>query len=174
MHLPTLLLAPALAAAITIPGYTIVPLTWEIEVAPGQIATLNGTVQDVIAQAKTINPDFTLPDAPPEPATVPRRRSKLSSREVKFCNNFGRAETGPILEGVSYLRRLGGQPTLGPGPGKCARNTGSKTVTWDGIANSAKHITEVCPWVGSDQYQYVSGQNFEASKWNTLVREDNC
>lgn len=122
MHLSTLLLAPALAAAaVTIPGYTIVPLTWEIEVSPGQIATLNGTVQEVIAQAKTLNPDFTLPDAPPEPAAVPRRRSQLSRREVKFCNNFGRAETGPILEGVNYLRRRGGQPTLGPGPGRCAR-----------------------------------------------------
>ncbi|KAK4443123.1 hypothetical protein QBC34DRAFT_337448 [Podospora aff. communis PSN243] len=186
MHLPTLLLLPALAAAATsIPGYTIVPQLWEIEVAPGQIATLNGTVQEVIAQAKAINPNYTLPDPP---ATVPRRRSQLSRREVKFCNNFGRAEIGPILEGVRYLKSLGGQASLGPGPGRCSRvscswdsaiywcndNTGSKSVTWDGLANSAAHITEVCPWVGSDQYQYVSGQNFERTLWNTLVREDDC
>lgn len=32
-------------------GYTIVPASWEIEVAPGRVETLKGTVQEVIAQA---------------------------------------------------------------------------------------------------------------------------
>lgn len=51
----------------------------------------------------------------------------------------------------------------------------TKTVTWDGIANSAKHITEVCPWyLAPNNRNYVSGQNFELGSWNTLVKEDRC
>jgi hypothetical protein len=56
-----------------IPGYTIVPLSWEIEVSPGQVEVLNGTVQEVMAQAAAINPDYKLPDRVPAPASAQPR-----------------------------------------------------------------------------------------------------
>lgn len=122
MHPSTLLLALAatLTTATEIPGYTIVPLDWEVEVSPGKIATLNGTVQEVIAQAQAINPGFALQEIGPEPVKK-RRRGPLSRREVKFCNNFGAADVGAILEGVSYLRRLGGSANMKAGPRVCSR-----------------------------------------------------
>lgn len=57
MYASTLILfasaaAHALAAdAKTMEGYTIVPASWQIEVSPGRVVTLNGTIQDAIAQA---------------------------------------------------------------------------------------------------------------------------
>ncbi|KAK1829440.1 hypothetical protein QBC39DRAFT_287346 [Podospora conica] len=174
MHFSTLLLAlaPALATAVSdagIPGYTIVPMDFEIEVSPGKIAILNGTVQEVIAQAQAINPDFAL-------------------QEVKFCNNFGGAGVDYIREGTRYLKRLSGQANMRAGPRVCSRvscsydsaiylcndNNGAKSVTWDGVANSAYHITEICPWGYMDGYTWTSGQNFEKSLWNTLVKEERC
>ncbi|KAK0648426.1 hypothetical protein B0T16DRAFT_506731 [Cercophora newfieldiana] len=147
-------------------------------VPPGQVEILNGTIQEVVAQAIAINPEYKLADVAPEPAPAAKPRRALSGREVKFCNNFGTAGVDAIIDGVNYLRGVGGKPTLGPGPTVLIlrmQNTGSKTVTWDGIANSAKHITEVCPWYWAPSNKaYVSGQNFKASKWNTLVKEDRC
>lgn len=228
MHPSTLLLA--LAAALTtateiIPGYTIVPIDWEIEVSPGKIATLNGTVQEVIAQAQAINPGFALQGVSPKPASAAAklrrrgqqsRRGPLSRRGVDFCNHFGNADVDAILEGVDYLHRLGGSANMKAGPRVCSRiscsynsaiyacndvsvlsldfggggvwwwwrstrliwwesqNSGPKSVTFNGLANSAAHITEICPWHGADVWRYTSGQNFEQSSWNTIVREDNC
>lgn len=224
MHPSTLLLALAatLTTATKIPGYTIVPLDWEIEVSPGKIATLNGTVQEVIAQAQAINPGFALQEVGPKPAPEAAklrrggslsRRGPLSRRGVDFCLNFGNADVDAILEGVDYLHRLGGSANMRAGPRVCSRvscswnsaiylcndvsalspksggggggmgarliwwesqNSGPKSVTWNGVANSAAHITEVCPWRGADAWRYTSGQNFEQSQWNTIVREDNC
>jgi len=54
------------------------------------------------------------------------------------------------------------------------QTTSYKTITWDGMANSAKHITEVCPSVKDGSVNYVSGQNFETSNWNTIVRGEKC
>ncbi|KAM7202258.1 hypothetical protein V8F33_002975 [Rhypophila sp. PSN 637] len=173
-----------------IPGYEIVPMSWEIEISPGQVAVLNGTIQEVVAQATTINPEFVLPPASKAetPSPAMKRRS-IRGRGVQFCNQFRQANVGTIRDGVNYLRRLGGQATLAPGPGRCSRvscsydaaiywcndNTVSKTVTWDGIANSAGHITEVCPWTTVNQWNdFVSGQNFERTNWNTIVRWDDC
>lgn len=133
MHPSTLLLA--LAAALTtateiIPGYTIVPIDWEIEVSPGKIATLNGTVQEVIAQAQAINPGFALQGVSPKPASAAAklrrrgqqsRRGPLSRRGVDFCNHFGNADVDAILEGVDYLHRLGGSANMKAGPRVCSR-----------------------------------------------------
>ncbi|KAK4449043.1 hypothetical protein QBC34DRAFT_380525 [Podospora aff. communis PSN243] len=188
MQLSTLLLtlsaglpSVVLAADTGIPGYTIVPISWSIEVSPGKVK--------VVAQAKGLNPDFKLRPVPAGPPPAPPAM-RLTRREVKFCNNFGKASVAAIRDGVSYLRGVPGIPTNGPGPGACGRvscsynsaiywcndNNFAKSVTWDGIANSAYRITEVCPHTkrGSYPYPQVSGQNFELSKWNTLVKEEPC
>lgn len=114
--------AVTLAADVDpIPGYKIVDIAWEIEVSPGRIEILNGTVQEVVAQAIAINPDYKLRDVPPEPAPAFKPRGRLQGREVKFCNNFGTAGVNDIIAGVDYLRGVSGQPSMGPGPGACGR-----------------------------------------------------
>ncbi|KAK3326142.1 hypothetical protein B0H66DRAFT_616987 [Apodospora peruviana] len=178
-------------------GYEMVDMSWAIEVAPGRVEILNGTVQEVVAQATEINPGFLTdellafpPAFPPAPAPAPAgKRRLLQRRTVKSCNSESRYADGfAIIEGVNYLRRVPGKPTLGPGPGECARvscskdsaiywcnnSTDVKTVTWEAVANSAKYITDVCPWYGPDHPSFVSGQNSEDGKWNTVVRGDTC
>lgn len=128
MHFSTLIFVTSTMAqaafaveAATIPGYDIVPLSWQIEVSPGQVEVLNGTVEEVIAQAVAINPAFKLPGRVPTPARAAKPRSLYRRAQVKFCNNFGSARVSAIAEGADRLHGLSGAPTLGPGPGQCSR-----------------------------------------------------
>jgi hypothetical protein len=100
-----------------IPGYTVEYLQWEIEVSPGQKHLLNGTVQEVMAQAIAINPAFKLVERNPANA----KDSSIVKRGDKICNNFPQGKKGPLQDGVNYLRGLNGMPTNGPGPGACGR-----------------------------------------------------
>jgi len=155
MYLPTILGASLLlvgssfgADTDSIPGYTIVPQSWEIEVSPGVIKTFNGTVQEMVAQAVAINPAFKLPAISSRAVTSPSKNSRsmpLARREVKFCNNFGPAKVDAILEGVQYLHRLGGIPTLPPGPGTCSRISCSydSAIFWCNDVSSPLHLTPV-------------------------------
>lgn len=155
MHPSTLLLALAatLTTATEIPGYTIVPLDWEIEVSPGKIATLNGTVQEVIAQAQAINPGFALQEVGPKPAPEAvklrrggslSRRGPLSRRGVEFCLNFGNADVDAILEGVDYLHRLGGSANMRAGPRVCSR----VSCSWNSAIYLCNDVSALSPKSG--------------------------
>jgi len=39
-----------------------VPMSWKIEVSPGRVKILNGTIEEAVAQAVAINPTYTLPE----------------------------------------------------------------------------------------------------------------
>ncbi|KAK1832316.1 hypothetical protein QBC39DRAFT_73368 [Podospora conica] len=188
--------ASDLAARDPMEGYTIVPASFEIEVAPGQVETLTGTVQEVVAKAKAINPNFVLPPAAESPgssdAPLSRVKRALLDRrgEVKFCWNsdaFWWAEVPHIYSGLQYLRSLHkGKVTLGAGPRVCSRvscsyntaimlcNDNNHALTlnggWDSVANSAQTIMNVCGiWRDNNDNRWTSGQNFEDSKWNTIL-----
>jgi hypothetical protein len=104
-------------AANTISGYTIETPVWEVEVAPGQTEVLNGTVQEVYAQALQINPNFQL-----MPASPVRERDLAEKRNtVVKCGTFPLADKGRIDEGIRYLRTLPTAPRMPPGPGACFR-----------------------------------------------------
>jgi hypothetical protein len=107
-----------------------VPIQWEIEVAPGQIARLNGTVQEVYAQALQINPNFKL-KTPSTPAR-PRRALAHQRSKVEDCNYpYPLAEASKIHDGVEYLRGVPGKPVEGPGPTACGRVSCSwKSAIW--------------------------------------------
>ncbi|KAJ6441367.1 major facilitator superfamily transporter [Purpureocillium lavendulum] len=161
------LMAALMIHAQSVPGYGVEPLEWNVDIAPGRTAVLNGTVQEVYAQILQIKPDYTLADvvAVPEPRALRHKRSTVK------CGNFALAEKRRIVEGINYLRRVPGAPRNGPGPGNCGRNTSPKTLdSWDAIANSAQHIVNTC----GPSASHVSGQNFESSNWNTIVRRDTC
>ncbi|CEN61057.1 hypothetical protein ASPCAL07724 [Aspergillus calidoustus] len=180
----------------------------------GPHVLLNGTVQDVYEQLIELNPDFiidlsdlydedddvdedslstltpstsstrssSLGVAQPTPSTIVEKRQSLRDY---FC--FGRwpgASRRRIGEGVSYLRRIPGTPTLGPGPGSCGRvscsydaaiymcndNSGYYTLSsWNLVADGADFINSRCIGGGD-----TAGQIFYHENWNVIVRQDNC
>lgn len=102
-----------------IPGYTMETLQWSVDVFPGQTELLNGTVQEVYAQALQINPHFELSktDGMDLDETTPDIQNS-----VIHCGIYRpRAEKGRILEGVRYLHSLPGRPKIRPGPRRCVR-----------------------------------------------------
>lgn len=100
--------------------YGVEEFSWSIEVAPGQVEVLKGTIEEVYGQAAQINPNFRAPSNGPTTSQLKDR--SLSKRNV-ICGNFPAADKGRIQQGINYLNNLpaGGRPTNGPGPGNCGR-----------------------------------------------------
>ncbi len=124
------LAARALATEAPIPGYGVEEMTWEVEVLPGQPpVSFNGTVEQLVAQASEINPDWEakyITAANTAGADV--ESSSLSKRAPFVRRNCGPgyyqwhpANTRRIRDGIYYLSGIGGTATNGPGPGNCAR-----------------------------------------------------
>ncbi|KAK4236721.1 hypothetical protein C8A03DRAFT_35373 [Achaetomium macrosporum] len=155
-----------------LPGYTIVPMEWEVEVAPRRTEFLNGTIQEVYAKLVEINPYF---QRKPLPSGDDMKRAPVGAFDRRAtrvnCGTWPLANKGRIQEGINYLRTVPAAPRNAAGPGACGRNPTPKTLdNWGMIADSAQYILQVCvPAV--DQ---VSGQNFESANWNTIVRGDSC
>lgn len=103
-------------------------IEWNLEVFPGQPMALNGTIQEAVAQAVQINPEYkTVNDS-----NAARDVGKLQKR--KYTNWDGRPNCNPdptwgwanwdwIHNGAQYLDNIhdGSRPGEGPGPGKCGR-----------------------------------------------------
>jgi hypothetical protein len=98
--------------------------TWEVETSPGgSKVTVTGTVQDVVAQLSTINPNWKEDFNVTEP--------KVQERALNFpftsvlcmirLGEWGTANPYAIYDGINYLKGVPGRPTLGPGPGRCGR-----------------------------------------------------
>lgn len=86
---------------------------------------MNGTVQEVYAQALQMNPDFEPPVSKRNAAaagSIQLIDRSLNKRNV-ICGNFASADKRRILEGIAYLNNLpaGDRPTNGPGPRTCGR-----------------------------------------------------
>ncbi|CZR54820.1 uncharacterized protein PAC_04704 [Phialocephala subalpina] len=192
--LSTMLIAGVYAMTSGIEGYGLEDFTWEVETSPGgPKAHITGTVQEVVSQLLTINPnwksDFNFSETP--------TRSTVLSRQLSFpwtgilCDirigEWGYADYYAIQDGITYLNGVPGIPTAGPGPGNCARvscsydsaiywcNDETQTFSLPGfttIAAGALVILDNCPDLGPG----VNGQVFAQflQNWNTIVRGDNC
>ncbi|KAI9776480.1 MAG: hypothetical protein M1816_005253 [Peltula sp. TS41687] len=167
-----------------IPGYGVDPLSWEVEPSPGRPAvTLTGTVQEVHARLLEINPNYevefgsivhTKEDPAVTPASAKLAKRSLAKRDDLKCNNWPRCGSPFIRQGIEYLRKVGGKPSLGPGPGKCSRNKFTKVLpSFNNIADGAQVILNGCE---DKSKSSVSGQLFHSDKWNVIVRYDqnNC
>ncbi|PGH27625.1 hypothetical protein AJ80_00638 [Polytolypa hystricis UAMH7299] len=191
------LLLPFLAVGIRgleapIPGYRVEDITWAVEYAPGKNTTLTGTVQQVYAQLLDMNPQYEAQFGTIEHnATAVEDEDEdvttRSKREHTICNPFPRAPCNRINEGISYLTRVNGRPTNGPGPGNCGRvscswssaiwwcNDNRRTHTLSSfrdIANAAKVAVKDCR--NLDKGCQVSGQRFLDDNWNVIVRGQKC
>ncbi|KYK55795.1 hypothetical protein DCS_07759 [Drechmeria coniospora] len=161
-----------------VPGYGVEVLQWDIEVSPGRVEVLNGTVQEVYAQALQINPNFKL-------MPVSEKRDLYERNTPVECGTYKLAYKSAIEEGIRYLRGLSGAPSNGPGDSICARVSCSynsaiwwcsgkpylRTLgSWDWIANSAQHIVNTC----ASEADKVSGLNHEGDDWSTFISHDDC
>ncbi|TLD21261.1 hypothetical protein PspLS_09116 [Pyricularia sp. CBS 133598] len=183
-------MASSMAADSPVPGYRIETMQWSIEVAPGHFEVLNGTIQEVMAQAHEVNPDF---EAAPEPEVAEERSisspssARLSKRAHQVCNQFPYANTQRIREGIATLNSLpaGSRPTLPRGPGTCGRVScsGNSAIYWcndnfqtwgpggwEYIARSAQKVFDTCAGHAAS----FSGQGFEDEKWKTIITGDQC
>jgi hypothetical protein len=171
---------------------------WEIEVAPGHNVTLKGTVQEVMARLEVDYPEYA--------ATVHKKASAyletlkteiekqtrsslgvLAKRDNNKCwGPWGGASVGRIIEGISYLRSIGGRPLLGSGWGTCSRvscswNSGIQWCndnpypvelnSFSDIADAAWLIVSEC----TDLDQGITaGQRFHNDGINVVVYYSPC
>ncbi|KAF6821777.1 hypothetical protein CMUS01_11340 [Colletotrichum musicola] len=104
---------------------------WEVQAhRDGENIRLNGTVEEVLKQLRSINPDydshFGLDEGDEEAETgLQKRQIPGTGTNVLFetviCDNFEKTEQKRINEGVKYLRRIKGRPQLSAGPQECGR-----------------------------------------------------
>jgi len=131
-------------------GATFIPMSRKIEVSPGQIHTLNGAIEQAIAQAIAINTNYTLPELTPCPGTNLKLHSpSWKHGELKPCNSeLPYALTKSIIETLNPLCRIGGGPIL---PG--AENRGDRVCTWVSCSYPSSSIyicNLVCVCLNSD------------------------
>ncbi|GAM35627.1 hypothetical protein TCE0_017r04105 [Talaromyces pinophilus] len=180
-----------------IPGYNIVDIEWEVQVtAGGPTVNVTGTVEEVYAHLKTINPDFETEFPPIDHKNSIEARAADYSVSSYFCQGrWAGCSWSRIQQGISYLDGVPGRPSNGPGPGNCGRVSCSynSAIYWcndkltrrdwgvkntyqytlDGfydIASGASFIGQTC-LIGTDT---TSGQVFYADNWNVIVRGDSC
>ncbi|KAK3987466.1 hypothetical protein QBC44DRAFT_371978 [Cladorrhinum sp. PSN332] len=181
-------------------GFEVAPMEWSVQPTPGKGAFVNvtGTIEEVVAEMTKTNPNFeqdirdvykknktnieaeyqTLSaefraKASNSTSTALDKRYTLQSR---ICWNWPNARRGPIWDGIWYLYGVSGQPSLGPGFGRCSRNPYSYTLDWFGnIAHSARMVHDDCnafDW--SILREVTSGQVFWQEGWNVIVRDEEC
>lgn len=99
-------------------------VTWEVEIRPGETVSLNGTIQSVYAQVLELNPQFETDMA--DQIADRMKGLEVAQEEVKGMVKRDHSECGGyggnmrrINEGIEYLFRLGGSPSIGPG--ECGR-----------------------------------------------------
>ncbi|KAH8839851.1 hypothetical protein MCOR27_004063 [Pyricularia oryzae] len=185
-------MASPMALDSPIAGYRIETLQWSIQMGPGHFEVLNGTIQEVMAQAREINPNFEIPAVPEAEekrsiSPTPPSSARLNKRAHEICGIFPSASKFRIQEGISYLNRLpaGDRPLLPPGPGACGRVSCSYNSAiwwcndnrsvwgpggWEFIAQGAQKVIDTC----ARNADWVSGQAFDDRNWNTIVRGDSC
>lgn len=106
-------------------------MQWEVEVTPGHMELLNGTIQEAYEQARQINPDFTPPGSGKDTAEGIVVRGQHEKRGHVTCGGFKTGVVVPTLDGVRYLRRITGKPHNQPGPRYCTRVSCSwKSAIW--------------------------------------------
>ncbi|KAF7179670.1 hypothetical protein CNMCM7691_008719 [Aspergillus felis] len=195
--LPILALFGLLAKASqsVIPGYNTVDIEWEVQVtAGGPTVNVTGTIEEVYAHLKTLNPDFETEFPPVAHDAIEARGAAYTISGLSCQGRWAGCSWGRIQDGIRYLNGVPGRPSNGPGPGNCGRVSCSynSAIWWcndppggEGglqnnyqytlnsfydIASGANYIGQNC-LIGTDT---TSGQVFYTDSWNVIVRADSC
>ncbi|KAL4965812.1 uncharacterized protein BDV14DRAFT_199586 [Aspergillus stella-maris] len=198
---------------------TSTPASWEVQPSPGApFINLNGTVQEVYAQLLRINPDYeedwkNVPDSV-NPNTwletwasakevirdlvdplLPRKyRERLTCYEPDETGRSKKswASRRRILEGIEYLRKVKGRPTVGfESKDRCARVSCSyhSAIVWCNdednyngrqtldsfgvIADAAERVMNEC-WIPQGKRKEILGQLRFIGGWRVFVQGDSC
>ncbi|KAJ0423208.1 hypothetical protein BJY00DRAFT_321902 [Aspergillus carlsbadensis] len=186
-------------------GYELFTPSWDVQVTPGgELVTLNGTIEEVHAELLRLNPnwDEDFPEAEEaedadelterdfdfDSDLTLEKRTDFTGSKYNCFGSWGLAKSIAINQGITYLRKVNGNPRAAAGPGRCARvscsyNSGihwcndsrsPKTLnSFGSIADGAKYIVAKCKR-GSGVSAYTAGQVFHKTNWNVIVREDKC
>lgn len=111
-----------------LPGYSVEVLQWEVPVSlDGQMATLNGTVQQIYQQLLKIHPEYAAEIGIKKGFTssLTDTRRSLGASEVQdtwtVCGHFDPARASAIWEGIDYLYTIDSKPGSKPGPRMCGQ-----------------------------------------------------
>ncbi|KAL3490622.1 hypothetical protein BJX62DRAFT_237908 [Aspergillus germanicus] len=178
---------------VIIDGYRIVDLQTEVAWKIGEDPIiLNGTVQDVHAQLLELNPNYDAEAEELAKAFQAKREEEeeqpQEKRDHSFCGRWPHADQILARQNVRTLRGQSGRPSLGAGPGVCARvactNDGGAVVWWcndnthpvtlgsfSDIANAATVIDQDCSswYLGA---WILRGQRFHDDDVNVIVRSE--
>ncbi|KAK2610100.1 hypothetical protein N8I77_003556 [Diaporthe amygdali] len=167
-----------------LPGYSVEVLQWEVPVSlDGQMATLNGTVQQIYQQLLKINPKYAAEIGITKKgftSSLTDTRKSLGVSEVQdtwtVCGHFDPARASAIWEGIDYLYTVDGKPGSKPGPRMCGQDNTTKVLpSYSDIAYSAEYIAGNCTYWSEEHLEdQVSGQQFHSDDWNTIVRSAVC
>ncbi|KAI0391577.1 hypothetical protein F5Y17DRAFT_439955 [Xylariaceae sp. FL0594] len=149
----------------------------------------------------TLVPDSpSLISAPSSPITTTTTTATagISARQTPQTTNTDIHCEAPILtkyasvfhiqQGISYLRHIQGDCTIGPGPGNCSRvscsydsgiwfcndNPGEISVPCSAFGDKAEDIIIKCYSNAHNPHDDVYGQNFDKAGWNVIVQGDTC
>ncbi|KAK7941581.1 uncharacterized protein PG986_013968 [Apiospora aurea] len=155
------------AAPITTPARE-VELQWKVEVAPGRVETLIGTIEEVVHTARRINPDFQFGSNATNSTITSYHNQEaalLSARKVIDGPGHERdhdnmrpgdlrcyrdAKNGAVRrvlkkEAVPYLDAVQGQPTAGPGLDNCGRVSCShRAAVW--VCSNSEEMVTISSW----------------------------
>ncbi|KAK0379906.1 hypothetical protein CLIM01_02699 [Colletotrichum limetticola] len=162
----------------------------------GENLTLTGTVEEVLKELRTINPDYDQDfgitaltsteaiDAAIESA-VTQANDTFKDAPVN-CAGYDDVDRKRLAQGARYLLDVKGKPTRGPGPGSCdcVSCSWNSAVYWcnmDSKAktfNSFKEISDGAYYVIEKCYRgvstLVSGRAFHKDNWTVVARWDRC
>ncbi|CCF34579.1 hypothetical protein CH063_06546 [Colletotrichum higginsianum] len=169
--------------------------TWEFEPFPGEKVVLNGTIEQVVAELKEINPDYSpfssdsLAQADASFLSSTVQLPEIYPRDKVLCNmpKWGFVDTYSSDRGYSHLLGVRGRPRGDPGPGNCGRvSCGYKAAVWF-CNDNKRHIVldnfqEIAHMVGFIKYycsanspSKFNGQAFhQTGNWNVVLRRASC
>ncbi|CCF35349.1 hypothetical protein CH063_01288, partial [Colletotrichum higginsianum] len=145
---------------------------WDLEVTPGgEVVTLNGTVEQVVAQLRELNPNYDsdfgldLPSAEDAELLASlvsedvasdglEKRTDFSGRNYICRGRWGNASARAIYSGIRYLRGIGGKPRLPAGPSVCSRVSCSYNagIQWCNDARQTKELASFGSIADGAQY----------------------
>ncbi|KXH66789.1 hypothetical protein CSAL01_11601 [Colletotrichum salicis] len=113
-------------------GFDLMTVEWEVQAHPGgENLTLTGTVEEVLKELRTINPnydqDFGITTLSSTEAIDAAIESAVTQADDVFkdapvnCAGYDDADRKRLAQGARYLLDVQGKPTRGPGPGSCGR-----------------------------------------------------
>ncbi|KXH49274.1 hypothetical protein CNYM01_06990 [Colletotrichum nymphaeae SA-01] len=113
-------------------GFDLTAIEWEVQAHPGgENLTLTGTVEEVLKELRTINPnydqDFGVTSLTSTEAIDVAIESAVTQADDTFkdapvnCAGYDDADRKRLAQGARYLLDVKGKPTRGPGPGSCGR-----------------------------------------------------